>query len=79
MHGAKRIPDDFDNKLQINVKLFTVLYADDTVLMSKSTEELQSEFNYFYEYCYKKMILEVNRNKSKIIKLIFWRRFDNYL
>jgi hypothetical protein len=52
--GVKRIPDDFDNELQIDVKLFTVLYADDTVLMSESAEELQSEFNYAYEYCKKK-------------------------
>ena len=64
--GVKRIPDDFDNELQIHVKLFTVLYADDTVLMSESAEELQSGFNYIYEYC-KNMNLKVNRNKSKVI------------
>ena len=52
--GVKSIPKDFDNELQIDVKLFTVLYADDTVLMSEFAEELQSDFNYFYEYCKKK-------------------------
>jgi succinylglutamate desuccinylase len=41
--GVKRISDDFDNELQIDVKLFTALYADDTVLMSESTEELQNQ------------------------------------
>lgn len=30
MHKVlKKIPEDFDNELQIDVKLFTVLYADD--------------------------------------------------
>jgi len=48
--GVKRIPDDFENELQIDVKLCTVLYADDTVLMSESAEELPSEFNYVYEW-----------------------------
>jgi hypothetical protein len=65
--GVKRISDDFDNELQIDVKLFTALYADDTVLMSESTEELQSEFNYFLRILLKDMNLEVNRNKSKVM------------
>ena len=30
---------DFEKDLQIYVKLFTVLYADDRVLMAKSSEE----------------------------------------
>jgi hypothetical protein len=29
------------------VKLFTILYANDTVLLAESAEELQSELNYF--------------------------------
>ena len=65
--GVKRISDDFDNEFQIDVKLFTVLYADDTVLMSESAEELQSEFNYFLRILFTKMNLEVNRNKSKVM------------
>jgi hypothetical protein len=48
------------------VKLFTILYADDTVLLAESAEELQSELNYFYEYC-EKWNLKVNTNKSKVI------------
>jgi hypothetical protein len=30
--GVKSISEDFENDLQIDVKLFTILYADDTVL-----------------------------------------------
>ena len=64
---VKRIPDDFDNEFQIDVKLFTFLYADDRVLMSESAEELQSELNYFLRILLKDMNLEVNRNKSKVM------------
>jgi hypothetical protein len=41
-------------------------YADDTVLLAESAEELQSELNYFYEYC-EKWNLKVNTNKSKVM------------
>jgi hypothetical protein len=39
VQGAKSISKDFENELQIDVKLFTVLYADDTVLFTDSSEE----------------------------------------
>ena len=45
--GVKSISEDFENDLQIYVKLFTILYADDAVLLAESAEELQSEVNYF--------------------------------
>ena len=65
---VKSISEDFENDLQIYVKLFTILYADDAVLLAESAEELQSELNYhyFYEYC-EKWNLKVNTNKSKVI------------
>jgi hypothetical protein len=64
--GVKNISEDFENDLQIFVKLFTILYADDTVLLAGSVEELYSELNYFYEYC-EKWNLKVNANKSKVM------------
>ena len=39
VQGAKSISKDFENELQIYVKLFTVLYTDDTVLLAESSEE----------------------------------------
>ena len=48
------------------MNLFTILYADDTVRLVESAEELQSELNYFYEYC-EKWNLKVNTNKSKVM------------
>jgi hypothetical protein len=48
------------------VKLFTILYADDAVLLAESAEELQSELNYFYEYS-ENWTIKVNTNKSKVM------------
>jgi hypothetical protein len=45
------------------VKLFTIPNADDTLFLAESPEELQSELNYFDEYC-EKWNLKVNTNKS---------------
>ena len=39
VQGAKSISKDFENELQIYVKLFILLYADDTVLLTDSSEE----------------------------------------
>jgi hypothetical protein len=64
--GVKSISEDFENDLKIYVKLFTILYADDTVLLAESAEELQSELSYFYEYC-EKWNLKVNTKKTKVI------------
>ena len=64
--GVKSISEDFENDLQIDVKLFTILYADDTVLLAESVAELHSELNYVYEYC-EKWNLKVNTNKSKVM------------
>jgi hypothetical protein len=64
--GVKSISEDFENDLQIDVKLFTILYADDAVLSAESVAELHSDLNYFYEYC-EKWNLKVNINKSKVM------------
>jgi hypothetical protein len=45
--GVKNISEDFENDLQIDVKLFTILYVYDTVLLAESVAELHSELNYF--------------------------------
>ena len=47
------------------MKLFVLLYADDTVIMAESREDLQAQLNVFGEYC-KKWKLKVNAEKTKI-------------
>ena len=47
-------------------KLLVLLYADDTVLFSDNSEDMQNALNVFEEYC-KKWKLSVNISKTKIV------------
>ena len=47
------------------LKLYILLYADDTVIMAESNEDPQVLLNVFGEYC-KKWKLKVNAEKTKI-------------
>ena len=40
---------DFD--IDVQLKLFSLLYADDTIVMAESELELQSDLNAVHEYC----------------------------
>jgi hypothetical protein len=46
--GVKSISEDFENDLQIYVKLFTILYADDTVLLAELHCTQVYEFTYYF-------------------------------
>ena len=48
------------------IKLYTLLYADDTILISESPEDLQCMLNALNAYC-QKWKLQVNASKTKIV------------
>ena len=52
--------------VETSLKLFFLLYADDTIVMAESEAELQSALDAVHEYC-NKMSLTVNTMKSKIV------------
>ncbi|MCG8033764.1 MAG: reverse transcriptase family protein [Candidatus Thiodiazotropha taylori] len=60
-----------DDDIMIYLRIFTLLYADDTVLMADSPEELQSCLAHFATYC-QEWKLNINIEKTKI--LIFGAR-----
>ena len=60
------ISDEIEGEFDIYLKLFVLLYADDTVLFSDSASDLQLQLNIFCEYCNIGK-LKVNSSKSKII------------
>ena len=53
---------------QILLKLFTLLYADDTILITDSAEDLQNGLNIFHLYC-NQWKLKINTSKTKIVIL----------
>ena len=48
------------------LKLFVLLYADDTIILAENEIELQLALNKVYEYCMM-FKLSVNNNKTKSI------------
>jgi hypothetical protein len=47
----KTISEKIEENLNIYLKLFVLLYADDTVIVAESREDLQAQLNVFGEYC----------------------------
>jgi hypothetical protein len=60
------ITEDFESELDIYLKLFVLLYADDTVIISESKEDMLNQLNDFNDFC-KKWKLKVNAEKSKVL------------
>ena len=56
-----------DDDLEIFLKLYILLYADDTIVMAESESELQEALNEVSEYC-DKWKLRINVSKTKIIR-----------
>ena len=56
------------------LKLFLLLYADDTVIFAESPEDLQAALNIFEEYC-SEWKLSINVSKTKIV--VFSKRNHN--
>ena len=49
--GLKSITDELETELEIYLKIFVMFYADDTILLAESAEDLQVQLNAFGEYC----------------------------
>ena len=64
--GLKTVSDIAEEHLSVFLKLFVLLYADDTVLLAESPSDLQTELNKFFEYC-KLWQLKINTQKTKIL------------
>ena len=66
VNGLTSITEVFEIELDVYLKLFVLLYADDTVIMSESKEDMQNQLNVFNDFC-KKWKLKVNAEKSKVL------------
>lgn len=54
------------NQINLFIKLFILLYADDTVIICESPNDLQNALDVYYEYC-ERWKLQVNATKTKIL------------
>ena len=51
--GIDLISRDIENELMVYFKILILLYADDTILLSESSDDLQIMLNEFSTYCKK--------------------------
>ena len=54
-----------NSEINVYLKLLILLYADDTVILAESSDDLQQSLNHLQEYC-KIWKLTVNKIKTKI-------------
>ena len=74
LNGLETVSSCIDDTLHIYLKLFAILYADDTVLMAETHDDLQNILNKFGEYC-NTWRLKANTDKTKVI--VFFSGGDN--
>ena len=55
-----------DDDVEIWLRLYVLLYADDTIILSESAEDLQKALNSLHIYC-KMWHLTVNSSKTKVV------------
>lgn len=72
--GLASVAEDFEDNLNIYIKMFLMLYADDTLLFSESAEDMQRQLDCFKTYC-DHWKLKVNVSKSKA--MVFASRRQN--
>lgn len=71
VNGIQCSEHPMDDSLVLYLKIFILLYADDTIILSNSAEDLQNSLNVYAAYC-ANWKLQVNHSKSKV--MIFSKR-----
>jgi hypothetical protein len=51
VEGLKTVSSELKDKLNLYLKLFIILYADDAVIMTESVADLQKQLDSFSDYC----------------------------
>ena len=65
-NGFNDLACDIENELETFMKLYVLLYADDTIILAESATELQVAMNELNQYC-QKWSLSINATKTKIV------------
>ncbi len=72
--GLNSLSDLFAEELGVYIRLFVLLYADDTIIITENEEQLHKSLSIFGQYC-NVWKLKVNFTKTKIV--IFSKRHVN--
>ena len=66
LQGVNCASHPLDNQMFLFLKLFVLQYADDTVIVSETAEDLQNALNIYEQYC-NIWKLTVNTSKTKVL------------
>ena len=65
-YSGVHIKQLYNTDIDLQLKLFTLLYADDTIVLVETERELQSTLDAVHKYC-NNMQLTVNTRKTKVM------------
>ena len=65
-NGLSKVSESITNELNIFLKIFCLLYADDTIVLAESAAQLQKALDGLNNYC-NKWALKVNLDKTKAV------------
>ena len=65
-NGLSKVTDSISQELHMYLKIFCLLYADDTLVLAETEHELQKALDGLHDYC-NKWALKVNVDKTKVI------------
>ena len=64
--GLKMLNESVHEQLNMYLRLYVLLYADDTIILAETAEELQKSLKCLHNYC-EMYELQVNTSKTKIV------------
>ena len=65
-NGLTKLNDILIEEFEVFVKLYTLLYADDSIILAESADEMQKALHALHDYCIK-WDLKINVGKTKIV------------
>ena len=66
LQGVDCVTNAANNMINMSLKIFVLLYDDDTVIFAESCDDLQIGLNMYSSYC-RQLKLEINNDKTKIM------------
>ena len=67
LNGLQTISNEIEIKLGIYLKFYVILYADDTVMMTELSADLQNQPKALQDYCsVRKLKMNTDKSKSKL-------------
>ena len=78
VRGLGSVSEELSNTFDLYLKLFIILYADDTILFSDCPKDLQLQLDIFCDYC-RQFKLKVNISKTKCMTFSKGRNSNNQI